>query len=409
MTLAARVIASICLRINCLFFMKLDLILAADALRPPLTGIGRYTYELARRLQRNEDITRLRYFSMGQWVTDPLGALEQPAAAGADIAVPEHRTLRDRLSANRTAVRIFARLTPALFGWRLRGNKSSIYHSPNYIVPPFSGKAVSTVHDLSHLLHPEFHPQARVDYLRLALHASLERTDQVITVSETVRQEMLAHGLMSADRIRAIHLAADSIFRPHTPQMLEPAMKALGLSSQQYTLFVGTVEPRKNVGRLLQAYRQLPAFLRQEYPLVVAGGKGWNSEAIHAELALAQAEGWLRYVSFVDQRWLPALYAGARLMAYPSLYEGFGLPIVEAMASGTPVLTSNTSCMPEVAAGAAWQVNPLEVDDITDGLTQCLSDPAWQTVASAKGLARAAQLSWDRCAKETVSVYQQVA
>lgn len=388
--------------------MKMDLILGADALRHPLTGIGRYTYELANRLEQHEEIARLRYFSMGQWIEDPLPALAMPAEAGTSASIPETRTLRDRLASNRTAVRMFALLTPTLFGWRLRGNKGSIYHSPNYIVPPFSGKTVSTVHDLSHVLHPEFHPRARVDYLRLALNASLARTDQVITVSNTVRQEMLGHGLISADRIQTIYLAADAVYRPHSTEMLEPAMKALGLQARQYTLFVGTVEPRKNVARLLQAYRQLSPAFRQEYPLVVAGGKGWNSESIHAELSHAQAEGWLRYVSFIDQRWLPALYAGARLMAYPSLYEGFGLPIIEAMASGTPVLTSNTSCMPEVAGGAAYLVNPRDVGDIRQGLEHCLSDGAWQTEAQAKGLARAGQLSWNRCASETVAVYQKL-
>lgn len=387
---------------------KLDLIVGSDALRPPLTGIGRYTYELARRLADSEDIARLRYFSMGQWVEDPIAALSQPVADDAPVATPERKTLRDHLSSNRVAVRVFAALTPALFGWRLRGNKAAIYHSPNYIVPPFSGKSVSTVHDLSHLLHPEFHPQARVDYLRLALDASLARTDQVITVSETVRQEMLAHGLISEERIQAIHLAADSVYRPHSPEMLKPAMEALGLRSGQYSLFVGTVEPRKNVARLIQAYRQLSPALRQAYPLVVAGGKGWNSEAIHDELARAQAEGWLHYVSFIDQRWLPALYAGARLMAYPSLYEGFGLPIVEAMASSTPVLTANASCMPEVAGGAAYLVNPSDVEDIRHGLEHCLSDEGWQVEAQAKGLARAAQLSWDRCASETIAVYKKL-
>ena len=389
--------------------MKLDVILAADALRAPLTGIGRYTYELAKRLAQHDDIARLRYFSMGQWVADPLAALEQPLGDSTAPALPERATLRDRLSANRLAVRLFAKLTPALFGWRLRGNQHAIYHSPNYIVPPFGGRAVSTVLDLSHILYPQFHPQARVDYLNLALGDSLARTNHVITVSETVRQEVLAHGLMPPDRVTTVHLAADAAFRPHTPPMLEPAMQALGLHSGQYCLFVGTVEPRKNVERLVQAYELLPVDLRRECPLVIAGGKGWNSEAIHTRMAKAQTEGWLRYAPFVDQRWLPALYAGARLMAYPSLYEGFGLPIVEAMASGTPVLTSNTSCMPEVAAGAARLVDPLDVEDMAHALAECLGDTAWQAQARAKGLARAAGLSWDRCAEETVAVYRQLA
>jgi len=123
-------------------------------------------------------------------------------------------------------------------------------------------------------------------------------------------------------------------------------------------------------------------------------------------MAQAEGEGWLRYLSFVDQQWLPALYAGARLMVYPSLYEGFGLPIVEAMASGTPVITSNTSCMPEVAGGAARLVDPLDVEGLAQALKECLDSQPWLNEASAKGLARAAQLSWDRCAEETVEIYK---
>ena len=392
--------------------MKLDVILAADVLRPPLTGIGRYTYELARRLAEHEDIARLRYFSLGRWVADPLTALD-PAlpdtATRTAKASNEQASLRHWLVRSRLAVRAYKAVTPSLFGWRLRGNPQAIYHAPNYIVPPFEGKTVSTVHDLSHILYPQFHPRARVDYLNLALGESLARTDQVITVSEAVRQEMLEHGLMPPERITAIHSAADAAFHPHTPQMLAPAMGALGLRAGQYCLFVGTVEPRKNVERLLQAYALLPVAMRREWPLVVAGDQGWHSEAIHGRMNKAQAEGWLRYMAFVEQRWLPSLYAGARLMAYPSLYEGFGLPIVEAMASGTPVLTSDTSCMPEVAAGAARLVNPLDVEEIAHALARCLSDEDWQAEARTKGLARAAGLSWERCTEETVAVYKQLA
>lgn len=394
--------------------MKLDIILAADALRPPLTGIGRYTYEVARRLARHDEVARLRYFSMGQWLDDPLTALDKPPSENGNPTAPapssrERASLRTRLATSPLAVRVYCALTPMYFGWRLRGNRQSIYHAPNYIVPPFQGRAVSTVHDLSHILYPQFHPRARVDYLNLTLGPSLTRTSHVITVSEAVRQEMIERRLMPPDRITAILEAADAAFRPHTPQMQEPAMHALGLRAGQYCLFVGTVEPRKNVERLIQAYELLPQDMRRECPLVIAGGKGWNSEAVHARMAKAQAEGWLRYVSFVDQRWLPALYAGARLMAYPSLYEGFGLPIVEAMASGTPVLTSNTSCMPEIAGGAARLVNPLDVEDMALALEESLSNEAWQAEARAKGLARAAGLSWDRCVEETVAVYRQLA
>lgn len=384
--------------------MKLDVIFAADALRPPLTGIGRYAYELIRRLDNHEEVGRLRYFSSGRWVKDPLGVLDASMALPRSVGKLKE-SLYSTLAANRLAVRIYEKLSPAFYGWRLRGNENSIYHSPNYIVPPFGGKAVSTVHDLSHIFYPQFHPQARVDYLNLAFADSLARTDHIVTVSETVRQEMIEHGLASPEKVTAIPLAADSIFRPHSSPLLNTAMDVLGLRAKQYCLFVGTVEPRKNVERLIQAYATMPKQMRHDWPLVIAGGKGWNSEAIHACVAKAQDEGWVRYLSYIDQRWLPALYSGARLMAYPSLYEGFGLPIVEAMASGTPVLTSKLSCMPEVAGGAAWLVDPLSVEEIGHGLRFCLSNTSWQEEARGRGLTRAAQLSWEQCAERTVGVY----
>ena len=383
---------------------KLDVILGADALTPPLTGIGRYTFELAQRLEPRDDVERLRYFALGRWIADPLTALAKPQP-GAKPGQSGRSLLRRTLSNSRLAVRVFQGVTPSLFKWRLRGNRHAIFHAPDFIVPPFDGRTVSTVHDLSHLLYPEFHPPARVDYLNLALGKSLARADQIIADTEAVRLELLERGLAPPGRVSAVHLAADGAYRPHPQQELAPAMQALGLRANSYALFVGTVEPRKNVARLIEAYARLPAGLRRDCPLVIAGSIGWRSDDVHARMAQAQAEGWLRYLAFVDQRWLPALYAGAQLMAYPSLYEGFGLPIVEAMASGTPVLTSNVSCMPEVAGGAARLVNPLDLDEMTDALAQCLTDEAWQRAARGKGLARAAQFSWDRCADETVAVY----
>ncbi|MBL8358227.1 MULTISPECIES: glycosyltransferase family 4 protein [Delftia] len=388
--------------------MKLDVIFAADALRPPLTGIGRYTYELARRVRCHEDIERLRYFSSGRWVSDPLGAMETSDHVSISLN-RKKAALRDRLAGSRIAVRVYERLAPAIFEWRLRGNEKSVYHSPNYIVPPFKGRTVSTVHDLSHIICPQFHPRARVEYMNMALGDSLARTNHVITVSETVRQEVLAHGLMPPEQVTAIHLAAGSDFFPHSSKMLEPAMTALGLRAGEYSLFVGTVEPRKNVERLVQAYGMLPERMRSDWPLVIAGARGWNSDSIHACIEKAQAQGWARYISYVDQSWLPALYAGARLMAYPSLYEGFGLPIVEALASGTPVLTSRVSCMPEVAGGAAWLVDPLDLEEISHGLEVCLADERWQEQARALGLARSAQFSWEKCAERTVGIYARVA
>lgn len=384
--------------------MALDVILAADSLRPPLTGIGRYTYELAKRLSRHQNIKRLRYFSMGRWVSNPLADLDgrQP---GSKQPSPDLPSLRTVLATNRAAVRVYQALTPALYGWRLRGNKSSIYHSPNFIVPPFEGTTVSTVHDLSHILHPQFHPQARVDFMNLAFDASMRRTDHVITDSETVRMEFLERFNWAPERVTAIGLGVDPEYHPRSADELQAVLAQWGLRAQGYALYVGSIEPRKNLERLLNAYASLPLAMRREYPLVMAGSKGWNSEHIHQQMDVGRAQGWVHYLSFVNQEHLPLLYAGAALFAYPSLYEGFGLPIAEAMASGVPVITSNISCMPEVAGGAAKLINPLDVEDISAALLECLNSLPWREQATQRGLVRAADFSWDACAQRTVGVY----
>lgn len=386
--------------------MKLDLVFGADNLHYPLTGIGRYAFELASRLEGDESIHRVRYFSLGRWIDDPLAqCMVQAGPAQRNVWA----LVRARLANNRLAASAYTTLSPKYFQWALRKlDSKTIFHAPNFFVLPSQAIKVVTVHDLSHEQSPEFHPAARAQLMSTLLPESLRRADHIITVSEAVRKELMTRHQVAADRVTTVHLAASDLYRPHTTGMLAQAMTALGLQRGGYSLFVGTIEPRKNVERLVQAYERLPEDMRRKYPLLIAGGPGWNSDAIHARMSKAQEQGWLRYMSFLDQRWLPALYAGARLMAYPSLYEGFGLPIVEAMASGTPVLTSNTSCMPEVAAGAAHLVNPRDLDDIRHGLEHCLSDEAWQAEAQAKGLVRAAQLSWDRCASETIAVYKKL-
>lgn len=396
--------------------MGLDIILGADALHAPLTGIGRYSYELASQLRQHPDVGRLRYFSHGHWVADPLAALggqspsptaPAPGAQSTPSTAPTLFTrLRSTLSANRAAVRVYQSLMPAISRWRVRGEGQAIFHSPNYLVPPFPGRTVNTVHDLSHVFYPEFHPQARVEFMNMAFGSSLRHTEHVITDTETVRQEFIQHFGWSADKVTAIGLGMDAAYHPRSEAELAPVLAKHGLQPRSYALYVGTIEPRKNIGRLLQAYAQLDPALRKACPLVLAGGKGWKSEDVHRRMEQAANEGWLHYLSYVDQADLPMLYAGARLFAYPSLYEGFGLPIVEAMASGTPVLTSDASCMPEVAGGAAALVNPLDVDDILRGLQSHLDDEAWLRDASAKGLARAATYSWQRCAAETLAVYK---
>jgi alpha-1,3-rhamnosyl/mannosyltransferase len=208
--------------------------------------------------------------------------------------------------------------------------------------------------------------------------------------------------------VTAVPLGVGAEFRPHTAAELRPLMTKLKLDVAGYSLCVATIEPRKNVDRLLSAYEALPPALRRRFPLVLAGAAGWRSAETHARIVRAQSEDWLRYLGFVSQDELPRLYAGARLFVYPSLYEGFGLPVLEAMASGTPVITSNVSSLPEVVGGAARLVEPQDVDSIRAALEDVLQDDDWRGAASAAGLVRAASFTWSECVDRTVSVYKKV-
>jgi alpha-1,3-rhamnosyl/mannosyltransferase len=383
--------------------MSLDLILGVDAINRPVTGIGRYAFELASGLRAHAQIDALRYFSMGRWVQ--WSSLRALASTDTDT---QGKSLRSILAANRFAIRAYYHLMPQISRWQLRREAQALFHSPNYFLPPFPGRTVATVHDLSHILYPQFHPLARIEYMKRAVPDSLRLADHLITDAESVRQEVIQHFGWSADRISAVPLGVDAVFHPRAATQLQEFLTAHGLTAGAYSLCVGTIEPRKNIDRLLTAYESLPHQLRQHYPLVLAGASGWNSAAVHERIQNAQSAGWLRYLAFVLQADLPLLYAGARLLAYPSLYEGFGLPVLEAMASGVPVLTSNVASLPEVVGDAARLVNPLDTEAIASAIEQVLQDDSWCKSAAAKGLERASLFTWAKCVDQTVAVYRTV-
>jgi len=197
-------------------------------------------------------------------------------------------------------------------------------------------------------------------------------------------------------------------FRPRPAHELQPALERHRLHAGGYLLSVGTLEPRKNLVRTVRAYSTLPTDLRERFPLVIVGARGWHESDIVAELAPLERSGQARVLSYVDEESLALLYAGARAVLYPSLYEGFGLPIAEAMASGAAVLTSNAGCMRELAEGAAVLVEPMDVNAIAQGMRRLLEDDAACARLRAAGLEKARHLSWQRCAEQTLQVYRRV-
>lgn len=392
----------------------MNVVLSIEAIHPPLAGIGRYAWELATRLALHAEIENIRYLSNGFWRKLPKLESTNQVTAGVlsgNFVAPKldvKSRLRQRLGRIPLVSRAYGELLPHISSYRLNEVKSGIFHGPNYFIPKTKLPSVVTVHDLSSYRYPQWHPKTRIERMRFALPQAVQRSKLVITDSLATKLEVMHEFGLSDEQVCAVPLGVDETFHPRNEHDIRSILARFGLQPDGYSLFVSTIEPRKNLINLITAYRLLPAAMRAVWPLVLVGGAGWQSEEIHAEIERAKGEGWLKYLGFVEQQLLPVFYAGCRLFTYPSWYEGFGLPIAEAMASGIPVLTSNCSSMPEVAGGAAMLVEPGDVASICQGLKQALEDDNWRETAIQRGLLRASELTWDACVQGTVAAYQLV-
>lgn len=378
----------------------MKIILSIDPIRYPLTGIGRYTLELARGLLQSglEDLQFMQDTKLQSFI--PVHVDSSP-----HVKLP---AWKEHLRKSSLVISIYRILKTMQKRRTLKGMEDYLFHGPNYYLPPFGGRSIVTIHDLSLYLMPQSHPPERVRYMKAEIRLSLKRATALITDTEYTRQEAARFLSWPLEKIYSVPLASGPEFRPRSDDELKGVLQSFNLKPRQYTLFVGTIEPRKNIDTLIDAYERLPERVRLRFPLVIAGYEGWNSEKIHARMEGNKQKGWLRYLGFVPNDILPLLMSGARLFAYPSLYEGFGLPVLEAMASGVPVVCSNASTLPEVAGKAAAFHDPLDVDSLTLLLKRGLEDELWRSSATNDGIAQAAGFSWERCVKETLDVYKAV-
>lgn len=379
----------------------MKIILSVQPIRFPMTGIGRYTLELARHLADIDDIEDLKFFGDEQFVDGlptPGNSQSRPASVITRI--------KHRLARNPILLDIYRKRVHKRRGRALSGKDDYLYHGPNFYLPPFPGRSVVTIHDLSVFTMPEHHPAERVMFIRKEVEFALKQATMLITDAEYTRYEVAAYFGWPIEKVRSAALAGGAEFYPRDPETTAPVLARYDLTPGGYGLYTGTIEPRKNLVRLLDAYGRMPLALRKRFPLVLAGYKGWNNEETMARISKAEKEGWARYLGFVPNDDLPLLFAGARLFAFPSLYEGFGLPVLEAMASGIPVVTSTSSTLPEVAGDAAATCAPEDVEALTGLLEQGLDDEAWRNQAIEKGFAQAAKFSWQRCAEETAAIYR---
>ncbi|AOJ08976.1 glycosyltransferase family 4 protein [Burkholderia mayonis] len=372
----------------------MKLILAVDAIVPPLTGIGRYTWELAKHYSTPDSgLDSIRYFFAGQWIGDPQTLLD---------GSPRGRTTRRK--------GLWPRVSAGLRQWReQRAIRGHVFHSPNYFLPDWVEGGVVTVHDLSVFKYPETHPVERIHHFERGFASTLARAAHVITDSEAIRHEVADSFGWPLGKITAVRLGVPPEFGRRDRATLFAPLARYRLAPGAYTLCVSTLEPRKRIDALLAAYAELPALLRLRYPLVLVGSEGWLSDALRQEIARGEREGWLRYLGFVPETALPLLYAGAHAFFFPSLYEGFGLPVLEALASGVPTLTSRCSSLPEVADGAAWLVEPGDHEALRAGIEHVMCDEPWRAVAIERGLQVASETTWAQCARKTLDVCRRFA
>jgi len=284
--------------------------------------------------------------------------------------------------------------------------RSDVFHATNQVrVPPKSLPITATVHDMTCWLMPELHTAANVRADHNYAEKILVRAAGLIAVSESTKNDAVRMLGLNPDRIEVIYPGVtDEFFHP-TIEGVRRVKDRYGLE-RPYVLFLGTIEPRKNVDTLLDAWGQMPADCRKATDLVVAGPEGWASENTVARLRSA-GRG-VRYLGYVPENDLPSLIAGATVFAYPSLYEGFGFPVAQALAAGVPVVASNVSSLPEVCGDSSVLVDPRSPAEISSALERLVTSPTERELMAARGKERALAFRWDNCARRSLLFFERV-
>ncbi len=284
---------------------------------------------------------------------------------------------------------------------------AALFHATEHLVPPLKNvPTVLTVHDLIFRYFPEHHKPLNRWYLNMTMPLYCRRADHIIAVSEATRRDIITAYHIPPEKISVIYEAASPRFEPQLRTVVE-AMRTRYRLPPEYLLYVGTIEPRKNLTRLLRVWQ--PLYLAKEAPpLVIAGKRGWLSADFFAALENSPARDGVVLTGYIQDCDLPAIYDGATAFVFPSLCEGFGLPPLEAMACGAPVVCSNTSSLPEVVGKAALTFDPTNDAAIAEALRRIVKDKALQTELRELGVQRAAGFSWGRAAQETMAVYRKL-
>lgn len=366
-------------------------------------GIGRYTRELIRALfALDSDHTYTLFYASQKRLEPPFDTL------------PRGVRLRRLPFHDRWLARIWHKLQLPIPVELITG-RIDLFHSPDFTLPPTlpRTRTLLTVHDLSFMRDPDSAVPALRRFLEKAVSRSVARAQRVLADSQATKDDLVSLFGTPSEKIEVLLSGVDTRFQPiQNPTALAAVRAKYNLGNDLLVLSVGTIQPRKNYTRLIQAFAQVVAqwdsAQRGQLTLVIAGGKGWMFDAIFAEVTRLGLEGRVKFTGFVDDVDLPALYSASTLFVYPSLYEGFGLPVLEAMACGIPTIASNLSSIPEVVGSAGLLIDPLDINAIAAAIIVLLKDMSARDVYRQAGIQRAAHFTWEAAAKQLLSIYAEM-
>jgi alpha-1,3-rhamnosyl/mannosyltransferase len=372
-------------------------------------GIGHYASELVAALRRLHGDDAVATFPGGllrraqaAWARARQGGAPGPAGLVGGL----RQAVRGGLVG--LARRCGRSLVRAAFRRAAAGGRFAVYHEPNYVPLECDLPTVANVHDLSAVLYPQWHPADRVAYFEKHFHAGLSRCDHLFAISEFGKGEIVRRLGWPAEKVTVTPMGVRPGLRRVEGRELSESLQRLGLH-EGYLLHVGTLEPRKNVLMLMRAYCELPSEVRERRPLVLAGGKGWNSDDAHDFLQSEGRHRNVRWLGYVEDGLFAALYSGARALLFPTFYEGFGMPTIEMMACGGAVIASTAGAVAETAGGQAHLIDPNDQDAWRDAMLRACADDDWVREL-ARGAEEAARpFTWERCAELSWQAYQSLA
>ncbi len=396
--------------------MVMNIVIGVDSIKHPMSGVGVYSYELCKQYILRDDVNvvglgRYSIFDRVELEEKLRRARIEPWLIKGANRVHFSRVLINRLKSSNALRRAYHSTSKlAALKHLNKLDQSFIYHVPNFIGYGNSYKKVVTIHDLSHIDCEGMHPPSRVKFMRDQLSDSIASARRIIVDSEFTRERLLESGLIDRNRendIFRVYLGIRDAFSACQPASENSVFfEHFCLKPQNYFLALGTIEPRKNYVRLVRAYSKLPQSVALQFPLVICGALGWGYEAFLELVASIKPPHRVVLTGHVSQADISFLVSNALAFVYPSIYEGFGMPVLEAMKCGVPVITSGVGATLEVSSDAALHVDPLSVEEISDAMMLMSSSESTAKDYAKKGTLRSSEFSWGQCAAETLDVYK---